>query len=214
MHTVTLDAFQMSATEVTQEKYKAVIGTNPSNFTGDDKRPVEQVSWYDAVSFCNKLNELAGFEPCYNLSTWVCDFTKNGFRLPTEAEWEYACRAGTTTRHYTGDEGGEWSALFNAAWYAYNGDDKTHTVSQKQPNAFDLYDMHGNVWEWCNDRYDENYYSNSPNHNPTGPESGSYRVLRSGCACADAYYHRSANREYASPTSRDQTIGIRIVRHP
>ena len=211
IHRIYLDAFWMSVTEITQEQYENLTGTNPSYWKDKPTNPVENVSWYDAVTFCNKLSELAGFEPCYDLINWKCDFSKNGFRLPTEAEWEYACRAGTSAKYYSGEEEID---LDIAGWHYANSGGDQQPVAEKMPNRWKLYDMHGNVWEWCNDRYDENYYSNSPNHNPTGPESGSYRVLRSGCACADAYYHRSANREYDRPTSKGQTMGIRIVRHP
>ena len=148
IHAVALSAFYMSSTEITQGQFQARMGTNPSYFTGDDSRPVENVTWFDAVTFCNMLSTNQGLEPCYNLSTWTCDFSKNGYRLPTEAEWEYACRAGTTTRYHTGDNE---SNLALAGWYGGNSSSTLHPVAQKQGNPWGLYDMHGNVWEWCND---------------------------------------------------------------
>ncbi|HUU28762.1 MAG TPA: SUMF1/EgtB/PvdO family nonheme iron enzyme [archaeon] len=182
VHTVSISAFQMSRYEVIQEQYEAVMDTNPSVFTGESNLPVNRVDWYEAVVFCNKLSEAAGLEPCYTYiqdSTYVlegiwdlvlckcnCDFTKNGFRLPTEAEWEYACRAGTTTKYYTGDSE---SDLSRAGWYKKNSHSRPHPVGQKEPNAFGLYDMHGNQTEWCTDYFDFYYYSRSPSQDPPGP---------------------------------------------
>ena len=212
VHEVSLEAFWMSVTEITQVYYESVTGVNPSYWEGEDDNPVERVTWYDAVTFCNKLSEQANLDPCYELETWSCDFSKNGFRLATEAEWEYACRAGTTTEYYVDDSEIE---LDEAAWHWDNSDGGIQQpVGLKIPNRWYLYDMHGNVWEWCNDWYDEDYYTGSPSHDPTGPEFGSRRVRRGGCACADIYYHRSANREYLSPVYKDQTVGIRVVRRP
>jgi len=208
VHTVTLDGFQMSQTEITQAQYNAVMGNNPSYFTGDDSRPVEYVTWYDAVAFCNKLSEVAGLEPCYNLSNFECDFTKNGFRLPTEAAWEYACRAGTTTRFYTGDSE---SDLDRAAWY-YTSEHTTHPVGQKEPNAWGLYDMHNNVYEWCNDWFSE-YYTAESQVNPTGPDSGSGRVLRGGdWGGGGCYLCHSARRVGDAPNTSYYNIGFRVVR--
>ena len=211
VHTVNLDTFFMSTTEVTQEQYESVVGRNPSNFSGDDNLPVEMVSWEDAVKFCNLLSDNAGYDRSYDESTWECDFSKNGFRLPTEAEWEYACRAGTETKYYTGNSD---SDLGRAGWYVSNSSSKTHTVGQKTANAFGLYDMHGNVWEWCNDRYDADYYDTSPSADPTGPTSGSDRVLRGGNWFNNAGFCRSADRHGGYPSGTYGIVGFRMVRRP
>ncbi|MCE5272646.1 SUMF1/EgtB/PvdO family nonheme iron enzyme [bacterium] len=213
---VTLSAFQMGCYEITQAQYQAVVGSNPSYFSGlpgDSERPVEQVSWYDAVTFCNKLSEKAGLQPCYNLATWACDFSKNGFRLPTEAEWEYACRAGTTTKYYTGDSGDD---LNRAAWHQFNSGDMTQTVGLKEPNTFRLFDMLGNVAEWCNDWYGD--YGSAYANNPQGPstDDGHGRTLRGGS-------YKGAERESQELTSflrefwgdlnwKQSSIGFRVVR--
>ena len=138
--------FEIGVFEVVQSQYKAVMGKNPSYFRKTDKGPVEKVSWYDAVRFCNKLSDLAHLEKCYYEETWDLDSTKNGFRLPTEDEWEYACRAGTNTKYYAGDDE---SSLSRVGWYYKNSNSRSQPVGEKEPNVWGLYDMHGNVWEWC-----------------------------------------------------------------
>ena len=219
VHTVTLEAFQMSVTEIIQAQYLAVMGNNPSYFTDNDDLPVERADWFNAVSFCNRLSRLAGLDSCYQATdeldyfgnkNQVCDYSKNGYRLPTEAEWEYACRAGTTTNYNTGDSE---SDLDRAGWYRNNCGHKTHQVAQKEPNAWGLYDMHGNVWEWTNDWYYQNY-NNSSGSNPTGPKCGHDRVLRGGSWPDNAGYCRSANRCMIRPSYRNFGIGFRIVRRP
>ncbi len=209
MHTIALDGFEMSSTEITQEIYRILMGETPSGFKGDDNLPVEKVNWFDAVKFCNQLSVTEGLEPCYNLKTWKCVFTNNGYRLPTEAEWEYACRAGTETDYHTGD--GE-SSLFNAGWYKKSSDSKTHPVKQMEPNTWGLYDMHGNVWEWCNDYYGK--YSSISSRNPEGAQSGKYRVIRGGSYKSKKSDCRTANRQYMSPNARLKDIGFRVVRRP
>jgi formylglycine-generating enzyme required for sulfatase activity len=191
-HRVTLTkGFYMQTTEVTQGQWKAVMGSNPSHFknSGDD-RPVEQVSWNDVQEFIRKLNQKTG---------------KN-YRLPTEAEWEYACRAGSTTRFCFGDSD---SSLGSYAWYSSNSGSKSHTVAQKQPNAWGLYDMHGNVWEWCQDWYGN--YSTSSVTDPTGASSGSRRVYRGGGWSYYAWYCRSADRNSFSPDNRNGSLGFRLA---
>jgi formylglycine-generating enzyme required for sulfatase activity len=211
VHTVALSAFEMGAYEITQAQYKSVIGSNPSRFTGDDNLPVEMVSWEDAVAFCNALSTKAGLQPCYNDSSGSCDFSKNGFRLPTEGEWEYACRAGSTTEYNLGGAENDL-ALARAGWYNVNSSSKTHPVGQKTPNAWGLYDMHGNVWEWCNDWFGS--YTSGSATNPTGALNGSDRVDRGGCWFSNANYCKSAFRSYITPASRWFDLGFRVVRRP
>ena len=191
-HSVTLTKpFYMGKYDVTQEQYQAVIGANPSNFIGKDN-PVEQVSWDDAQTFCKKVTEL----------------TKVSVGLPTEAEWEYACRAGTTTEFYSGDLD---SDLDRVAWYSANSKSTAHPVGQKEPNKFGLYDMHGNVWQWCQDLWDENYYANSPTENPQGPDHGAARLLRGGSWYYDPMDCRSAYRNGYYPGLRIIGFGFRVV---
>jgi formylglycine-generating enzyme required for sulfatase activity len=183
--------FYMGIYEVTQAQWKAVMGDNPSNFKGDDL-PVEQVSWEDCQQFLAKLKEKAG-------QGMIC-------RLPTEAEWEYACRAGSRTEYCFGDDEG---ALGEYAWFNLNSG--THPVGQKKPNAWGLYDMHGNVWEWCADWYNERYYANSPTDDPKGPDFGPVRVLRGGSWDDFAGRVRSAYRSRPLPLGRYCSIGCRVV---
>ena len=190
-HSVTISSFQMMTTEITQSMWKAVMGNNPSNWKGD-KLPVENVSWDDCQAFIRELNER---DPGSN------------YRLPTEAEWEYACRAETTTRLYNGDRD---SDLDRIGWYAGNSGSKTHPVGQKQPNAWGLYDMHGNVWEWCQD-WKGNYPSGSV-ADPRGPSSGSARVCRGGSWSYGSKYCRSAIRNGYAPSYRYFSQGFRLVR--
>jgi formylglycine-generating enzyme required for sulfatase activity len=157
-HSVTLSDFYMGETEVTQALWQAVMGSNPSHFTGDN-RPVENVSWNDCQAFIQKLNQLTG----------------RTFRLPTEAEWEYAARGGV---HHSGYKYAGSNSVGYVAWYNGNSGSQTHDVKTKQPNALGLYDMSGNVWEWCSDWYGS--YSSGAQTGPQGPSSGSTRVLRGG----------------------------------
>ena len=168
--------FYLGVYQVTQGQYRAVTGANPSHFKGSDDLPVESVSWHDAIAFCNKLSEREGLKPYYQLDA-ATRSGGEGYRLPTEAEWEYACRAGSTTRYSFGDDA---ASLGEYAWFNGNSGGKTHPVGQKRPNAFGLYDMHGNVWEWCWDVYAA-YNANSPGADPDGPSGASGRVIRGGC---------------------------------
>jgi formylglycine-generating enzyme required for sulfatase activity len=184
--------FLMSKYEVTQAQYKAVVGGNPSHFKGDNK-PVEQVSWNDAVSYCAKLTgkeKAAGVLPAgYE------------YRLPTEAEWEYACRARTTTRFSFGNDE---SQLGQYDWYGSNSSGTTHPVGQKKPNRWGLYDMHGNVREWCQDWWDN--YPGGSVIDPQGPATGINRVLRGGAYAMAA--RSSANREDNDFKPSDHSIGL------
>ena len=182
---------------VTQEQWQAVMDNNPSHFKGL-KNPVECVSWNDCRQFLEKLNAKIG--------------TQGGrFILPTEAQWEYACRAGSTTRYYFGDDE---SALGEYAWYDANSGNTTHPVGGKKPNAWGLYDMHGNVWEWCQDWYDAGYYAKSALDDPMGPATGSIRVFRGGDWRGGDGRCPSAYRAGFVPGSRGSNLGLRVSRVP
>ncbi|MDD5779536.1 MAG: formylglycine-generating enzyme family protein [Bacteroidales bacterium] len=190
-HSVTLSDYYIGETEVTQELWTAVMGDNPSHFTENMQRPVEQVSWNDCQTFIQKLNELTGAN----------------FRLPTEAEWEFAARGGRNSRgyQYSGS-----SNLDDVAWYDGNSSSTTHPVKTKSPNELGIYDMSGNVWEWCQDWYGN--YSSSSQTNPTGPSTGSNRVCRGGCWANLARYCRSAYRfKSGTPGRRDYILGLRLA---
>jgi formylglycine-generating enzyme required for sulfatase activity len=202
--------FYLGVTEVTQGQYQAVMSENPSQFKGSDDLPVEQVSWLDAVRFCNKLSDREGRNPYYRIDgNTVALAGGDGYRLPTEAEWEYACRAGTTTRFSFGDDEKE---LGRFAWYDANSNRRTHPVGERQPNAFGLYDMHGNVWEWCWDGYDSAYYKQSPANDPQGPGLAAYRVYRGGGWSLWPRYARSAHRNGNNPVYRYDYLGLRLAR--
>jgi formylglycine-generating enzyme required for sulfatase activity len=192
--------FYLGQHEVTQGEYRVVIGSSPSAFTGDTNLPVEQVSWYEATNYCGQLT--ARERTAGRISTnWA-------YRLPTEAEWEYACRAGTTNRFYYGDDP-TYSLLGNYAWYVMNSGSTTHPVGQKQPNPWGLRDMSGNVWEWCSD-WDGDYPGGSVS-DPTGPTSGSWRVIRGGGWLAVSMNCRSAYHNNASSSFSSSDIGFRVV---
>ncbi len=219
VHKVTITRpFLMGKTEVTQAQWKAIMRSNPSDFKGD-KLPVENIGWEDAVAFCNKLSKEEKLNACYSGSgaKTRCDFRANGYRLPTEAEWEYACRAGTKTDFHTGNmtsETGNDPALNIAGWYDGNSGGKTHKTGLKKPNAFGLYDMHGNVYEWCWDWYDASYYKSGAITDPKGPSTGTLRVLRGGSwGGSSTIYCRSAYRHHLTdPNYRSYSRGFRYVR--
>ena len=231
-HEVTLTkGFWMGQMPVTQGLWELVMGNNPSDEdhrgqSDSKQRPVENVSWYDVVKFCNMLSEKEGLKPVYDLSgdkdNPRVDESAGGYRLPTEAQWEYACRAGTVKQTYAGDlrereyqedEDG-WiessEVLDDIAWYDENSDGETHAVGQKQANAWGLHDMLGNVWEWCWDWYGD--YNASAVTDPVGDSSGSDRVFRGGCWVNWAGVVRSADRDRDSPGSRGCNLGFRLVR--
>jgi formylglycine-generating enzyme required for sulfatase activity len=221
-HGVTVSSFYMGKYEVTQAEYEEVMGTNPSYRKGPNG-PVESLKWYDAVEYCNQRSLREGLTPAYRINreqrdpnntssfpgevywtvTW--DRSANGYRLPTEAEWEYACRAGTTTAYYTGNTIG-----VDAAWYNANRNNLLHDVGQKLPNPWGLYDMYGNVSEWCWDWLEN--YSGSTQTDPVGPSSGNSRAFRGGGAASEPDTLRSAFRDSMAPAQYRADVGFRIVR--
>ncbi|MFA7056235.1 MAG: SUMF1/EgtB/PvdO family nonheme iron enzyme [Candidatus Cloacimonadales bacterium] len=205
-HKVTLSLFYIGKYEITQAEYQAVMGTNPSYFTGADK-PVEGVSWYNAVEYCNARSTQEGLTQCYNTSDWSFNFSANGYRLPTEAEWEYAARGATNNPDYLYSGSNDINSV---AWYESNSGSTTHNVGTKAPNSLGLYDMSGNVWEWCHDWYDN--YSSGAQADPVGPTSGSYRVYRGGSWGSSATGCRVINRSYYNPSNSYNNLGFRVVR--
>ena len=191
-HKVKLRSYYMQKTEVTQELWEAVMGSNPSYFNGCPNCPVEQVSWVDIQQFISKLNAKTG----------------KTYRLPTEAEWEFAARGGKKSKGYKYAGSNEIEAV---AWYYKNNENKTHPVGQKSPNELGIYDMTGNVWEWCSDWYGESYYNSSPGNNPQGPDSGTYRVMRGGSWRISAEYCLVAGRYDWIPDFRDFNLGFRLL---
>jgi formylglycine-generating enzyme required for sulfatase activity len=190
-HPVKVNSFAIGKYPVTQAQYQAVMGNNPSRFQNNPQNPVEMVSWNDAQAFCQKLSQITG----------------KTYRLPTEAEWEYACRAGTTTRYYFGDDANE---LGDYAWYYGNSGGTTHPVGQKKPNAWGLYDMSGNVWEWCEDNYDS--YENAPRDGTAWLTNDSdVRILRSGSWNLYSYNCRSAIRIGDIPSRVNDFLGFRVA---
>ena len=189
-HSVTLSDYYIGETEVTQELWNAVMGSNPSYYTGNMQRPVETVTWNDCQSFISWLTELTG----------------ETFRLPTEAQWEYAARGGNKSIGYTYSGS---NAIDQVAWYWDNSSDTTHPVKTKAPNELGIYDMSGNVWEWCSDWYGA--YSFAAQTDPTGPATGSYRVDRGGCWCYDKGGCRVTDRGDYGPASTWRHLGLRLA---
>ena len=192
-HKVTLSDYQIGKHEVTQAQWQAVMGNNPSHFSGCNNCPVESVSWNEVQDFIEKLNAKTGKQ----------------YRLPTEAEWEYAARGGNKSRGYEYAGGNE---IASVAWYDENSNSKTHPVGQKNANELGIYDMSGNVWEWCSDWYGD--YSSGSQTNPKGPNSGTYRVLRGGGGAGKAGSCRSSRRGDLSPGNRYDGVGFRLVLVP
>lgn len=223
LHRVSIDPFWISKFEISQKQYVSVMGINPSSFIENENNPVEGLSWYDTVEFCNALSKKAGLKSVYIIDKTKIDLNNtnstdtykwivkintsaDGFRIPTEAEWEFACRGGTDTCYSSGNKfDGDYS------WYSGNTNDKSHPVGKKKPNKYGLYDMSGNVWEWCWDWNTESFYLISTENNPSGSVSGSEKILRGGSWINSEINMRSSGRNWAAPCDKSNNIGIRVV---
>jgi len=227
VHSVTLSSYYIGKYEVTQTEWVATMGTNPSYFTGDLNRPVEQVSWYDIMVYCNKRSIAESLTPCYTINgstdpavwgtvptyyntTWdaaTCDWTAKGYRLPTEAEWEFAARGGNSSNGYTYSGS---NTIGDVAWYNENSGYTTHAFGTKAPNELGIYDMSGNVWEWNWDWYES--YTSSAQTDPHGATTGTDRVLRGGSCYYFGLSCRVANRINNYPFSDSYGSGFRLAR--
>jgi formylglycine-generating enzyme required for sulfatase activity len=214
VHRVWVDPFLMDRYEVTQDQYRHLQLSDASRFRGD-RLPVEQRTWIDAIRFCNERSYEEGLDPCYDEETLECDFEANGYRLPTEAEWEYAARAGTPTRFFFGDDP---RRLSQYAWTDRNAGGQTREVGTRRPNPWGLFDMYGNVAEWTHDYYGEDYYRSSPERNPRGPTDGEFRVIRGGGWSSATEDIRSSFREFSASVDDgclvSDAVGFRCVRQP
>lgn len=211
VHQVTLTDFYISTFEVTQAEWTAVMGSNPSTFKGDMK-PVENISWFDAIDFCNKLSEKEGLKPAYTIgrnNRATCDWSANGYRLPTEAEWEYASRGGKESKGYIYSGS---NAIDEVGFYKENSMSMSHPTGSKVPNELGIYDMSGNVWEWCWDWY-SNSYSPEAVTNPHGVEQGIERCRRGGSWAQISKSARSSNRLGTPPELKFNYVGIRLVKN-
>ena len=209
-HRVEVAPFAIGRYAVTQAHFAAVMGENPGDPKGD-AWPVNKVSWVDAANFCNRLSEQEGLQPAYIIQGEDVSWERQaeGYRLPTEAEWEYAARAGTETAWSFGDDEGQ---VGDHAWYAANASSRVHAVGEKKPNPWGLHDMHGNVWEWCWDWHGHYVTSRDQSVNPSGPPAGGGRVLRGGSWDLDPGWLRSAYRRRFRPAGRLRFVGFRCVR--
>ncbi|MCL2764150.1 MAG: formylglycine-generating enzyme family protein [Treponema sp.] len=214
---VRVSSFYMGKYEVTQREYQGIMRANPSFFKGEDL-PVENISWYDAIEFCNRLSKQEGLTPAYVFDGENIGWNRNanGYRLPTEAEWEYACRAGSASPFNTGLNITTDQANYdgNYPYSDYSGGasrETTVNVGSFPPNSWDLFDMHGNVFEMCWDWYD--VYKRDDSFDPAGPSLGSYRVMRGGSWINSAYVLRSSYRGICIPRAGNERIGFRLARN-
>lgn len=222
-HRVTLDGFMIGKYPVTQDQYLDVMGDYPSKIDGAGKKPATGVSWYDAIEFCNRLSRNKKLTPYYRVIKsrndpfnsdeqdfyrWIVTINPgaNGYRLPTEAEWEYACRAGTEMIYYWGN-----SPDSDYAWSLGNSGKIIQPVGTRKPNAWNIFDMAGNAWQWCWDRYGEHYDTRFSGKNPAGPKKGYGRVLRGGSAINLTELCRSSNRSKSGANTRSLDVGFRVV---
>ena len=209
VHSVTVSSFYIGKYPVTQKEWFEIMGSNPSYFKGD-KRPIESIDWYQAIDFCNKLSQKEGLTPAYKVSlhTYIsCNWQADGYRLPTEAEWEFAARGGNLSKGYE-YSGSDYT--YEVGWNEDNSRKETKTIGMKKANELGIYDMSGNVWEWCWD-YEAKYSSESQT-NPKGASTGSYRVVRGGSWSNYDKYCRVANRCSSYPESSSRSLGFRLAR--
>jgi formylglycine-generating enzyme required for sulfatase activity len=209
VHKVTMSSFLMNKYEVSQREWNSVMENNPSNVKGDTL-PVENVTWYEAVDFCNRLSAEEGLTPAYLVAknSVRCNFNADGYRLPTEAEWEYAAKGGK--KDYMALKYSGWETPDKVAWYNGNSRGRTHPVGTKASNSLGLYDMSGNVWEWCWDRFGS--YGRRMQSDPTGSAKGKTRVCRGGSWFSDAHFVQSTIRGEFIPTNRNGYLGFRVCR--
>lgn len=207
LHTVKLSSFYMSSHEVTQKEFLSLVNKNPS-YIHDDSFPICRISWWDAIEYCNEKSKKHNLDTCYDMRTGKCNFSATGFRLPTEAEWEFAARGGNKSKKYqfSGSD-----TLDFVGWNMLNSKEDMQPVGQKRPNELGLYDMSGNVWEWCNDWYSNVYYASSPQVNPTGPTEGQTRSVRGGSWANYPYNSRVALRSDCKPENHIDDVGFRVV---
>jgi len=209
IHEVTVGDFYISKYETVQGQWKAIMGNNPSHFTKGYNYPVEQVSWFDIVGTTGASTVISGVR--YYEDGFIYKLNKltgKLYRLPTEAEWEFAARGGTRSKGFRYSGG---NMLDSVGWFVENSEKSTHPIGAKSPNELGLYDMSGNVWEWCSDWFSSDYYTNSPHNNPTGPVTGSDRVFRGGCIFFYARYARISFRNSGNPGLRHINVGFRLA---
>ncbi|HOD54955.1 MAG TPA: formylglycine-generating enzyme family protein [Candidatus Cloacimonadota bacterium] len=207
-HQVTVSSFYLNKYTVTQKEWYEIMLSNPSEVEGD-YFPVENISWYDAIEYCNRKSIKDCLTPCYTINgkDVICNFDSNGYRLPTEAEWEFAMRGGNKTEnyHHSGSDD-----IHEVAWFIENSEFSSHPIGTKKPNELGLYDMSGNVYEWCWDRFD--FYTSEEKVNPKGPETGENRVFRGGSWSSKKEYCTVANRYYNQAEKNVFNIGLRLAK--